>query len=180
MGIVEPGLLERAKSGDREAFEGVFSPYSADAFRLAVALLQHREDAEDAVQNAMLKAWRKLTTFRIGHDVRPWFLTIVANECRSLRRGRWSSVLRLPDLETDCQTWRDSHSEAIDLRRALARLPEEKRLLLVLRYYLDLPFDEVAEVIGGSPEAAKSRTFRLLRKLRADSDLAEAPAQAGV
>ena len=142
MGIVEPGLLERAKSGDREAFEGVFGPYSADAFRLAVALLQHREDAEDAVQNAMLKAWRKLTTFRTGHDVRPWFLTIVANECRSLRRGRWSSVLRLPDLETDCQTWRDWHSAAIDLRRALARLPEEKRLLLVLLILTQILLDQ--------------------------------------
>src|SRR5262249_26011807 len=58
------GLLERAKGGDRLAFEGLFTPYAADAFRLAVAMLQCREDAEDAVQNAMLKAWRRLATFR--------------------------------------------------------------------------------------------------------------------
>jgi len=171
------GLLERAKGGDRLAFEGLFTPYAADAFRLAVAMLQCREDAEDAVQNAMLKAWRRLATFRTGCDVRPWFLTIVANECRSLRRGRWWSVVRLADLCGDGASWRDSLPQEIDLRRALTRLPQDQRLLLVLRYYLDLPFAEVAAIVGGSPEAAKSRTFRVLRKLRRSGELVEAAAE---
>ena len=171
------GLLERAKGGDRLAFEDLFTPYVADAFRLAVAMLQCREDAEDAVQNAMLKAWRRLATFRTGCGVRPWFLTIVANECRSLRRGRWWSVVRLADLSGDGASWRDSLPEEMDLRRALARLPPDQRLLLVLHYYLDLPFAEVAAIVGGSPEAAKSRTFRVLRKLRRSGELAEAAAE---
>jgi len=171
------GLLERAKGGDRVAFEELFTPHATDAFRLAVAMLQRREDAEDAVQNAMLKAWRRLGTFRSGCDVRPWFLTIVANECRSLRRGRWWSVVRLADLYSDCASWRDSLPREMDLRRALAQLPADQRLLLVLHYYLDLPFAEVAAVVGGSPEAAKSRTFRVLRKLRLSSELIEAGAE---
>lgn len=171
------GLLERAKGGDRAAFEELFTPHAMDAFRLAVAMLQRREDAEDAVQNAMLKAWRRLGTFRTGCDVRPWFLTIVANECRSLRRSRWWSVVRLADLYGDGGSWRDSLPREMDLRRALARLPADQRLLLVLHYYLDLPFAEVAAVVGGSPEAAKSRTFRVLRKLRLSGELIEAAAE---
>src|SRR5262249_57115457 len=71
------GLLERAKEGDRVAFEELFTPHATDAFRLAVVMLQRREDAEDAVRNAMLKAWRKLCTFRTGCDVRPRVLTIL-------------------------------------------------------------------------------------------------------
>lgn len=180
MTLAVEGLLERAKGGDRLAFESVFAPYAPDAFRLGMALLQHREDAEDAVQNAMLKAWRKLATFRTGSDVRPWFLTIVANECRSLRRSRWWSVVRMADLDGECEAWRDSLPDEIDLRKMLARLPGDQRLLIVLRYYLDLPFDQVAAVVGGSPEAAKSRTFRVIRKLRLAGDLVEAAAEVQV
>jgi len=170
-------LLERAKEGDRLAFEDLFSPHAADAFRLAVAMLQRREDAEDAVQNAMLKAWRRLATFRTGCDVRPWFLTIVANECRSLRRGRWWSVVQLADVCGDGASWRESLPQELDLRRALAQLPADQRLLLILHYYLDLPFAQVAAIVGGSPEAAKSRTFRVLRKLRRSGELVEAAAE---
>ncbi len=172
--------LERAQGGDRLAFEGLFTPHSADAFRLALAMLQRREDAEDAVQNAMLKAWRRLSTFRTGCDVKPWFLTIVANECRSLRRSRWWSVALMADIQRDREPASGPAAAELDLRRALAMLPADQRLLLVLHYYLDLPFAEVAAVVGGSPEAVKSRTFRVLRKLRLAEELVEPAAEVPV
>ena len=172
-------LLERAQGGDRLAFEDLFTPHVADGFRLAVAMLQRREDAEDAVQNALLKAWRRLSTFRTGCDIRPWFLTIVANECRSLRRGRWWSVARMADIHTNGAQAAGPLPAEMDLRRALARLPADQRLLIVLHYYLDLTFGEVAAVVGGSPEAAKSRTFRILRKLRLSEDLVEPALEVG-
>jgi hypothetical protein len=62
-------------AGDRIAFERLFRPLYDDAFRLAAAMLSDASLAEDAVQEALLKAWRKLYTFRTGEDVRPWFLT---------------------------------------------------------------------------------------------------------
>src|SRR5215467_7842115 len=92
-------LLERSLAGDRLAFERLFRPLYDDGFRLAAAMLSDASLAEDAVQEALLKAWRKLYTFRAGEDVRPWFLTIVANQCRSVRRARWWSVQRLPEVE---------------------------------------------------------------------------------
>jgi RNA polymerase sigma-70 factor, ECF subfamily len=160
-------LLERALSGDRFAFEQLFRPLYHDGFRLAVSILYDAALAEDAVQEALLKAWRKLNTFRTGSDVRPWFLTIVANQCRSMRRARWWSVLRFADVKTEV-TADPSAADRMDLEAALRKLPERARLLLVLRYYLDMPFEEIAEVVGASPSAVKSGTHRALVRLRVE------------
>jgi RNA polymerase sigma-70 factor (ECF subfamily) len=166
-------LLERARKGDRGAFEALFVPLHLDAFRLALAMLQRREEAEDAVQEALFKAWRKLDTFRVGSDVRPWFLTIVANECRSLRRTRWWGTLRVAEPTSKGQEWEGATPEQLDLRRTLAALPPDQRLLLVLRYYLDLPFEEMAQIVGSTPDGVKSKTFRVLRKLRVANEAVE-------
>jgi RNA polymerase sigma-70 factor, ECF subfamily len=164
-------LIVRAQGGDREAFEEAFRPLYEDAFRLAIAMLQDRAEAEDALQEALLKAWRKLHTFRVGTGLRPWFLTVVANQCRSIRRTRWWSVQRLAAIEIS-HPGPGLDPERLDLRRALGHLPAGPRLLLVLHYYLDMSFEEMAQVVGGRPEAVKSRTYRALRKLRS-SVLAE-------
>src|SRR5437879_3632952 len=76
---------------------------------------------------------------------RAWFLTIVANQCRSTRRARWWSVVKLPDVQSG---QRNLETEKPDLDRALARLPQEDRLALFLHFYLDLPLDEVGTVLG--------------------------------
>jgi RNA polymerase sigma factor (sigma-70 family) len=158
-------LITRAQAGDRDAFEEVFRPLYQDAFRLAIAMLQDRVEAEDALQEALLKCWRKLNTFKVGTGLRPWFLTVVANQCRSIRRTRWWSVQRLAVIE-GASTGPPSEAEHMDLRRALRLLPSSQRLLLILHYYLDMSFEEMATIVGGRPEAVKSRTYRALRKLR--------------
>src|SRR5690348_593735 len=141
-------LLERSVAGDRIAFERLFRPLYDDGFRLAAAMLSDRSLAEDAVQEALLNAWRKLYTFRAGEDVRPWFLTIVANQCRSLRRGRWWSVQRLADVDVPFSRDRadpagSAEADRMDLENALRRLPRRARLLVVLRYYLDMSFEDI-------------------------------------
>jgi RNA polymerase sigma-70 factor (ECF subfamily) len=160
-------LLARSRSGDRVAFERLFRPLYEDGFRLAAALLSDPSLAEDAVQEALLKAWRKLHTFRSGSDVRPWFLTIVANQCRSMRRGGWWSVQRFADVDVPGAA-EPPTADRLDLEAALRRLPEKARLLLVLRYYLDMSFEEIGAMIGASPSAVKSSTYRALVRLRAD------------
>jgi RNA polymerase sigma-70 factor (ECF subfamily) len=165
-------LLERSVAGDRIAFERLFRPLYDDAFRLAAAMLSDASLAEDAVQEALLKAWRKLYTFRTGEDVRPWFLTIVANQCRSLRRGRWWSVLRVAEVDATSRP-DPATPDRLDLEAALGRLPRRARLLLVLRYYLDMSFEDIAVVVGGSPTAVKSSTHRALVKLRTEWGPAE-------
>src|SRR5258705_7168894 len=87
-------LLRRALAGDGHAFGKLLGPVLDPAFRLAMTMLKDRTAAEDAVQEAAFKAWRKLDRFRAGSEMRPWFLAIVANECRSTRRSRWWQVTR--------------------------------------------------------------------------------------
>jgi RNA polymerase sigma-70 factor (ECF subfamily) len=130
-----------------------------------MTMLKDRGAAEDAVQEAALKAWRKLGGFREGSELRPWFLAIVANECRSTRRTRWWGVIRLGELPPHA-TSDDQAAEGLDLDAALNRLPQQHLLALTLYYHLDLPIEEVARVLGCSPGAARVRIHRALAALR--------------
>jgi RNA polymerase sigma-70 factor (ECF subfamily) len=121
------------------------------------------------VQESALKAWRKLGQLRAGQAARPWFLAIVANQCRSMQRTRWWSVIRLPRIERQES---DSVGD-IDIERALGRLPREDRLALFLHFYLDMPLEEVGTVLGMSAAGAKTRVYRAAKKLRPGLEVRE-------
>jgi RNA polymerase sigma-70 factor, ECF subfamily len=166
-----PQVLARAVEGDPDAFSRLIEPLLDQAYRLAAVMLGDRAAAEDAVQEASLKAWRKVRQLRGDlKTLRPWFLSIVANECRMARRTRWWSVLKLPDIISPARDERESHA---DLRSALMRLSPAERLPLVLHFYLDLPLEELARTLRVSPAAAKSRVYRAARRLRADLTIEE-------
>ena len=155
-------------AGDRSGFLDLLLPLVPAGQRLAYAMLQNAHDAEDAVQEATLKAWRAVDRVREGSPLRPWFLTIVANECRQRRRNRWWSVTKMADLGEIASPGPEANEDIAELRSALRRLPTGMRLTLVLRYYLDLPFEEIGRVLKCSPQAAKSRTHRALVRLRVE------------
>jgi RNA polymerase sigma-70 factor, ECF subfamily len=165
--ILAAPLVQEALGGDQQAFVLLIEPLLPGAYRLAVGMLRSESDAEDAVQEAALRAWQHFGRFRRGSDLRPWLFTIVANECRSRRRSRWWSVIKRSDPPEDLVDATSSVNPAtMDLRRALYRLPHDQRLVLILRYYLDLSYEEVAETLGISPKAAKSRAHRAVERLR--------------
>jgi RNA polymerase sigma-70 factor, ECF subfamily len=168
----ESDLVRAARAGDGAAFADLIRPEYRAALRLAYGLLHNPDEAEDAVQEAAFKAWRKLGNLREGSPLRPWFLAIVANQCRSVQRTKWWSVAREEGPEQDAPTV--DIAAAVDLRRALARLDYDQRLVLVLRYYLDMPFDEIASMIGISPKAARTRVERAVHRLRPILRLQEA------
>jgi RNA polymerase sigma-70 factor (ECF subfamily) len=114
-----------------------------------------------------MKAWRKFHQLKEGRSARPWFLAIVANQCRSMRRRRWWSVERVPAIETH----EPGPDPDLDLKRALSRLSPHDRLPLFLHFYLDLPLDEVGTVLGLSAAGAKTRVYRAAKKLRPDLEL---------
>ena len=160
-------LLSSAKSGDRSAFDELVGRFINDAFRLAFGMLHDREAAEDAVQEAALRSWRKLGNLRPGTEMRPWFLGIVANQCRTMVRGRWWSVLRLDSPAGPSGVeFEDKVARGADLRAALRKLAIEHREALVLRYYLDLPLEEVAAITGVPVGTVKSRINRALAAMR--------------
>lgn len=161
----DPELIARARAGDKAAFEELLSPVIGVGARLAYGMLLDRAAAEDAVQEAALKAWRRLANVRDGSDFRPWFLGIVVNQARSTRRSSWWTVLRLePDRPTPPADERSIRGA--DVRRALRRVPPDQRAAILLHFYLDLPLDDVAAALGLSVAGVKSRINRGLKRMR--------------
>jgi RNA polymerase sigma-70 factor (ECF subfamily) len=163
--VSQPYLVQAAKAGDSTAFERLLRPEYRNAYRLAYAMLHDTQEAEDAVQEAALKAWRKLGNLRRDAPLGPWFLGIVANQCRGAARARWTTVVRLADPPTAREEAAMDGSR-VDLRRALGGLGHDQRLILVLRYYLDLPYDAIASTLKISSKAARRRVERALDRLR--------------
>ena len=168
-------LVERAAAGEREAFDEVVRRTHRDAYGLAYRLTGHEEDARDVVQDAYLRAYRALGSFR--HDARfsTWLYRIVAN-CASTHTGRRRRNRHevLPD-DSQVPEVRADHdpveiSEATDLRRrvdaAVQDLPPRLRAVVVLRDTYDLPHEAIAEELGISVSAAKVRLHRARRQLR--------------
>ena len=159
-------MLRDAIAGNERAFDAVIGPLVEPGYRLAASMLENREEAEDAVQEATIKAWRNLHQLKDAELARSWFFTIVANQCRTVRRGRWWSVVKLAAPEQPRSGPEDEAVQRTDLVRALGTLGPDDRLALYLRYYMDLPLNEVAAVLGVSETAAKSRIHRAAQGLK--------------
>ncbi len=158
--------IEDARRGDQVAFESLVRPLVGQAHRLAYGMLRDHHAAEDAVQEATLRAWRRFHQFREGSTIRPWYLAIVANECRSLLRHRWRRVLTMEELPEAGAATEETTVSSLDLERALARLTFEHRVVLCLFYFLDLPQEEIAHTLGIRVGTVKSRVNRAIRSLR--------------
>lgn len=163
----EQQLVIDAKGGDVAAFEAILAPLIEPAHRFATALLQDPDLAKDAVQEACVRAWRKLGRVRPGSPVRPWFLGIVANQCREQMRGRWWQVIRMPEPHrTSSELPEDAAIRRMQVREALMKLGERERRVLILRVYLDLPWAEVAAASGLTEAGARTRYYRAMDRLR--------------
>ncbi|HEY6468374.1 MAG TPA: RNA polymerase sigma factor [Candidatus Dormibacteraeota bacterium] len=163
-----------SRDADASEFEAELAPLLGEAVRLATGMLLNAVDAEDAVQEACVRAWRRRANRRPDTELRPWFLGIVANQCRDAMRGRWWRVIRVADVVEAAPAAGDDAAANIDLRQAVARLPYRRRLVIVLRFYLDLPFDEVAATMRCSVDAAKA----LVQRATADLERALATTEA--
>jgi RNA polymerase sigma-70 factor, ECF subfamily len=152
-------------------FDALIGPHLDAAYRTALAILGNRDEANDAVQESAFKAWRKLAQLHEGKPARPWFLAIVANQCRSERRKHWWSVIRVPEVDRGGSHLEEGGVQTMDIDRELAKLPNKDRLALFLYFYLDLPLEEVGAVLGVSAGGAKTRVYRAARKLRPGLEL---------
>jgi len=156
-----------------QLFTELLAPLVQPAYRLACAMLHDAATAEDVVQEASLIAWRKLGRLQDRNRMRPWFLGIVANECRNARRRRWTSWLSLPE-ELPVASSEEGFMRRADLRRALLSLGHDDRLVVVLYFYLDLTLPDIAGVMHISLDAARARLYRSIRRLRPGLAIQEA------
>jgi RNA polymerase sigma-70 factor (ECF subfamily) len=166
MSSSQADLISAAAGGDEGAFDALVGPLIEPGYKLAAVMLRDAEEARDAVQEACLIAWKKLGQLRSQGGLRPWFLAIVANQCRTRRRMRWWSVITLPAIRIEPDVSRSDLDSDIDLDRELRKLSATERAALLLFFYMDLPLVEVARVLKVSPHAAKSRVHRAVVKLR--------------
>ncbi len=156
-------------------FADLLKPLVEPGFRLALAMLRDPQAAEDAVQEASFTAWRKLGRMADQGRLRPWFLGVVANKCRNARRNKWAGSVDkgLPENLT-VVSGEDRAMHGADLRRAIARLTYDDRLVVVLYFYLDMPVNDVATVTGRSVGATRTRLHRAIKKLRPEVAIEEA------
>ena len=163
----EQQLIAQAKRGDVDAFEAILGPSITPAHRYAFALLHDPSLAEDAVQEACVRAWRKLGRLRVGSTFQPWFLGIVARQCHDQMRGRWWRMIRMPRAEAmRSDLPEDAALRRAALREALGELTERERQVLILRLYLDLTWSDVASIVGLTEAGARTRYYRALERLR--------------
>ena len=174
----EAALVERARRGDSAAYEALVRAHQDIAFRTACLFAGSAADAEEAAQEAFVKAWRALPRFRAGAPFRPWLLAIVGNEARNRRRSagrRAGLVARAAASEPVSGGAAPSPEAALlaggerrELLAALRALDERDRAVIACRYLLDLSERETAEALGWRPGTVKSRLSRALERLRGE------------
>lgn len=170
-------LVDLARSGDTGAYEELVQRYQGLAHRVAYIVTGSAAEAEDATQEAFVKAYYALPRFRADGVFKPWLLKIVTNEARNRRRSQFRrSNLELKIRQRDRPSGDEapspevsvlSHEERGELLEAIGRLKEKDRLAITYRYFLDLSEKETAEALGWAQGTVKSRLSRALVRLRA-------------
>jgi len=173
--------VERAQRGDREAFGLLAVPLGDRLFAVANRILRDADLAADATQQALVNIWRDLPQLRDPARFEAWTYRVVVRACYAERRNerRWSPSLRV--LPTAMATeGSDGNSRLVDrdqLERAARRLSMDHRVVVVMRYYLDLPQAEIADVLGIPLGTVRSRLRYALQGLRAAIDADERPSR---
>lgn len=160
---------------DREPFLALVERHTPMLLKVASALVGYA-DAEDAAQEAVLRAWRKRDSLRDATAFRPWLLQITVNVCREWQRSGFGKYLRaslpltadhaelLGTLESDPGA--SNNAAALDLRHAVNQLPLDLRVVVVLRYYAGMDASEIGAALGVPPPTIRTRLRRALALLR--------------
>ena len=166
-------LAERARDGDGASYRTLVERYQEVAFRTAYLITRSAADAEDAAQDAFVKAYLRLDRFDPHRPFRPWLLTIVANEAKNRRRAEGrrlhyetSAARHGAAVEATPEAAAVHGAAADELLAAVNTLPEAERLIVGLRYFLELTEAETAAVAGIPRGTVKSRLARALARLR--------------
>jgi RNA polymerase sigma factor (sigma-70 family) len=163
-------LITRAAAGDQVAFARIVQAHHDDMTRVCFVICGDLDLADEAVQAGWAIAWRKLATLRDPDRLRPWLVSVAANEARQLlRRSRRRTIVELA-LVGDAARGSDPARRAddIDLANALARLSPDDRALLALRYVAGFDSTELAKATGRSASGTRARLARLLERLRTE------------
>ena len=168
--------LDQARRGDKAAFGKIIEAYQRPVYNLAYRMLSNSGEAEEAAQEAFIRAYTRLDSYNPNHKFSTWLLSITSNYCIDLIRKRRAVLLSIdeplpphPSLMSERasgpepQIMQNEQEEMV--QRLLAELAPEYREAVVLRYWHELSYDEIAEMMDTTVSAIKSRLFRARRQL---------------
>jgi RNA polymerase sigma-70 factor (ECF subfamily) len=179
--LSDDDLVELCREGDSSAFDELMKRYQTPALKVAVSIVRDKEDAEDEVQNAFWKAYEHINQFHQDAKFSTWLTRIVVNQClMRLRRGRRAKFAFIDDPQTgESQAPVELKDERLTpeqilgqaqvaavLEHEIRRTPPLLRSVFLLRDVQQLPMPEVADMLGISVAAAKSRLLRARAELR--------------
>ncbi|MFD9286585.1 RNA polymerase sigma factor [Streptomyces mirabilis] len=168
------GLLAvRAAEGDEDSFAVLVQRHNRSLLALARGMLGNPQDAEEAVQDAFVSAWRRLPEYRHRAEFRTWMYRITVNRCLTMRRRRppplsLDTVAEVATGDVWSQPARSAEQDAATeaLSRALAELDADQRICWILRELQGLPYNEIAHVTRTSEQTVRGRLFRARRTLQ--------------
>jgi RNA polymerase sigma-70 factor (ECF subfamily) len=180
----EEALIRAAQAGDHDAFERLVRQYDRSVLRIAMNVLRSEDDAHDIYQEAFLRVYRNLGTFRFDCSFQTWLYRIVNNLCvdflrrKRVRRtepamiesedGTVDRLASVPDSRGESDPQRSLLSREVGerIQMVLARLTARERMVFELRHFEGLRLKQIGETLGTTEEAAKNCLFRATRKLR--------------
>jgi RNA polymerase sigma-70 factor (ECF subfamily) len=172
----EQRWLEEARQGNQDSFGRLIGVYQSPVFNLAYRMLGNADEAEQAAQEAFIRAWTRLDSYNPAHKFSTWLLSITSNYCIDLLRKRRTQLLSLdgplpahPALMSESSSGPEAQAAIGEqqeiVQDLLQSLPDDYRQTVVLRYWYDMSYDEIAEVMDTTVSAIKSRLFRARRQL---------------
>jgi RNA polymerase sigma-70 factor (ECF subfamily) len=159
-------LIALAMAGDEVAFARIVATYHGDMARIAYLVCGSLDVAEEAEQAAWAKAWHRLGDVRDPARLRPWLMSVAANEARQIVRGQKRRSVRELDVAGPTSTASVDRAALLDLANALAGLDPRDRAIIGLRYIAGLDSAEIGRAIGMSASGVRVRLHRLLGRLR--------------
>lgn len=173
--------LEQARRGDKNAFGQLIEAYQGPVYNLAYRMLGNSGEAEEAAQEAFIRAYTRLDSYDPAHKFSTWLLSITSNYCIDQIRKRRAVLLSIdeplpphPALHSDNNKGPEAEYMAQEreqlVQNLMSALPEEYRQAVVLRYWYDMSYEEIADVQETTVSAVKSRLFRA-RRILAEASL---------
>lgn len=178
----DPALIERLRDPAtcREAFNDVIRRYSEPLYWQIRRMVENHDDANDILQNTFLKAWSSIENFRGEAKLTTWLYKIAINESITfLARERRRNNLSIDDETSmlvnaiEADQWVDGDELAVRLRKAIATLPEKQRLVFNMKYYDEMKYEQMSEILGTSVGALKASYHLAVKKIEqyfADND----------
>ena len=166
---MDPFLVEQARHGDREAFTVLVHQVSGPLYAVAQRILRDPGLAEDALQNALVLAWRRIPHLREPERFQAWIHRILVHACydESQRARSWTANVRVMPLQgLSTPDGSAALADRDELERAFRRLPVDQRAVFVLHHYLGLPLVEIAELLEIPAGTARSRLHYATHALR--------------